>query len=123
MYVLGISCYYHDSAAALLKDGKIIAAAGEERFTRKKNTQVFPKNAIDYCLKEAGININDIDYVGFYERPLLKFERLIAQHIQSFPKSLKTFLSSTPSRIPFAATRGSRSFWSESAFRMIRPLR
>ena len=96
MYVLGISCYYHDSAAALMKDGVIVAAAGEERFTRKKNTQVFPINAINFCLKHAGITVDDLEYVGFYERPLLKFERLFSQHVQTFPKSFRTFLSSTP---------------------------
>ncbi len=96
MYVLGISCYYHDSSAALLKDGAIIAAAEEERFTRKKHDNSFPINAINFCLKHAGITIKDVAYVGFYEKPLLKFERLFSQHIQTFPRSFKTFLSSTP---------------------------
>jgi carbamoyltransferase len=96
MYVLGISCYYHDAAAALLKDGKIIAAAEEERFTRKKHDNSFPINAVKFCLEHAGIGIKDINYVGFYEKPLLKFERLMSQHLQTFPKSFKTFLSSTP---------------------------
>jgi carbamoyltransferase len=96
MYVLGISCYYHDSAAALLKDGKIIAAAEEERFTRKKHDNSFPINAINFCLQHAGITIKEIAAVGFYEKPLLKFERLMCQHLQTFPRSFKTFLSSTP---------------------------
>ena len=99
MYVLGVSCFYHDSSAALLKDGKIVAAAEEERFTRKKHDNSFPENAIKYCLSSEGISANDIDYVGFYEKPLLKFERLLYQHIDSFPKSAKTFTSAMPSWI------------------------
>ncbi|MDP2926032.1 MAG: carbamoyltransferase [Nanoarchaeota archaeon] len=96
MYVLGISCYYHDASAALMKDGKIIAAAEEERFTRKKHDTSFPKNAIDFCLKSQGITIQDIDYIGFYEKPFLKFERILYQHLECFPKSYKTFLKSMP---------------------------
>ncbi len=99
MYVLGISCYYHDASAALLKDGRIIAAAEEERFTRKKHDTSFPENAIRFCLKHANINIADISYIGFYEKPLLKFERVIFQHLYAFPRSLKTFISSMPSWI------------------------
>src|SRR3989344_1027851 len=99
MYILGLSCFYHDSSAALLKDGIIVAAAEEERFTRKKHDTSFPLNAALYCLKQEGITIKDIDYVAFYEKPLLKFERLLHQHIANFPKTLKTFLSSTPSWI------------------------
>ncbi len=99
MYILGISCYYHDASAALLKDGVIVAAAEEERFTRKKHDTAFPINAIQYCLKSQGISIEDIDHVGFYEKPFLKFERVLSQHLESFPKSLKVFLSSTPSWI------------------------
>ncbi|USN45018.1 MAG: hypothetical protein H6502_03060 [Candidatus Woesearchaeota archaeon] len=97
MYVLGISCYYHDSSAALLKDGVIVAAAEEERFTRKKHDSSFPLNAITYCLKSQGITIKDVAHVGFYEKPFLKFERVLSQHLEMFPKSFKTFLSSTPS--------------------------
>lgn len=96
MYILGISCYYHDSSAALLKDGKIIAAAEEERFSRKKHDNRFPLKAIKFCLKKAGIDINDVNYIGFYEKPFLKFERLLSQHLEEFPKSYKTFLSSLP---------------------------
>lgn len=97
MYILGISCYYHDASAALLKDGVVIAAAEEERFTRKKHDTSFPKNSIEYCLREAGIGIDKIHTVAFYEKPMLKFERVLSQHLAMFPYSLKTFLSSIPS--------------------------
>lgn len=97
MYVLGLSCYYHDSSAALLKDGIIVAAAEEERFTRKKHDSSFPINAIKYCMESQNIDINNIDYIGFYEKPLLKFERALSQHLESFPLSFKTFISSMPS--------------------------
>ncbi len=99
MYILGISCYYHDASAALLKDGVIVAASQEERFTRKKHDISFPINAINYCLKSQNISIKDIDYIGFYEKPFLKFERVLFQHLEMFPLSFKTFLSSTPSWI------------------------
>ncbi len=99
MYILGISCYYHDSSAVLMKDGVIIAGAEEERFTRKKHDTSFPINAINYCLDSEHITANDLDYVGFYEKPFLKFERVLSQHIEMFPKSFKTFLSSMPSWI------------------------
>lgn len=97
MYILGISCFYHDSSAALLKDGVIVAAAQEERFTREKHDTSFPINAIKYCLKSQNITADDVKYIGFYEKPLLKFERLLSQHLEMFPKSLKTFLRSMPS--------------------------
>lgn len=97
MNILGISCYYHDSSAALLKDGKIVAAAQEERFTRKKHDTSFPINAAEYCLKSQNLKIEDIDYIAFYEKPILKFERLLYQHLQYFPKSYKVFLSNMPS--------------------------
>ncbi len=99
MYILGISCYYHDASAALLKDGIIVAAAEEERFTRKKHDTSFPINAIKYCLKSQNITINEVKYVGFYEKPFLKFERVLSQHLEMFPLSFKTFLSSLPSWI------------------------
>ena len=99
MYVLGISCFYHDSSAALVQDGAVIAAAEEERFTRVKHDTSFPINAIKWCLQHANITINDIDYTGFYEKPLLKFERLMAQHVTMFPRSLSMFLHSMPSWI------------------------
>ena len=97
MYILGISCYYHDSSAALLKDGKIIAAAQEERFSRKKHDTSFPRLAIDFCLKSQNITIEEVNYIAFYEKPFLKFERLLSQHLQEFPKSLNTFIGSMPS--------------------------
>jgi len=99
MYILGIGCYYHDSSTALLKDGKIVAAAQEERFSRKKHDTSFPINSIKYCLKSQNITIKDIKYIGFYEKPFLKFERVLSQHLQMFPLSFKTFLSSMPSWI------------------------
>ena len=99
MYILGLSCYYHDSSAALLKDGVIVAAAEEERFTRKKHDSSFPLHAIHYCLDSQHISIENIDYIGFYEKPLLKFERVMHQHLAMFPLSLKTFVSSMPSWI------------------------
>lgn len=91
MYILGISCYYHDAAAALLKDGKLIAAAEEERFTRIKHDFNFPENAIDFCLDYAGISGRDLDYVVFYEKPFHKFERILMTTLQSFPKSWNVF--------------------------------
>ena len=97
MNILGISCFYHDSSAALLQDGKITAAAQEERWTRKKHDISFPENAIKYCLEQAGLTIDKVDAVGFYEKPLLKFERLLSSHIETFPKSYKTFVHALPS--------------------------
>ncbi len=96
-YILGISCYYHDSAAALLKDGVLVAAAEEERFTRIKHDTSFPLQAIEYCLSSQKITIKDVSFIGFYEKPLLKFERILHQHLQSFPFSFKTFQRALPS--------------------------
>ncbi len=99
MHILGISCYYHDSSAALLKDGIIVAAAQEERFTRKKHDSSFPINAVRYCLQSQKITIKDVKFIGFYEKPLLKFERVLSQHLEMFPRSFRTFLGSMPSWI------------------------
>jgi len=99
VYILGIACYYHDSSAAILKDGILVAAAQEERFTRKKHDTSFPLKAVNYCLKSQNISIKDIKFIGFYEKPFLKFERVLYQHLEMFPKSLKTFISSIPSWI------------------------
>ena len=91
MYILGISCYYHDSAAVILKDGMLIAAAEEERFSRKKHDSGFPNLAIEFCLREAGITGRDLDYAVFYEKPLLKFERILLSNLQTFPRSWDVF--------------------------------
>jgi carbamoyltransferase len=91
VYILGISCYFHDAAAALLVDGVLVAAAEEERFTRIKHDYSFPENAIDYCLSQAGITGKDLDFVVFYEKPLLKYERIIMSILQTFPRSLNVF--------------------------------
>jgi len=96
MYNLGISCYYHDSAAALLKDGHVIAAVEEERFSRKKFDDGFPKMAIEWCLKEAGINASQINSVAFYDKPVLKFERLLDNYIAVAPRGLYSFLDVIP---------------------------
>jgi len=96
VYVLGISAYYHDSAAALLRDGEIIAAAQEERFTRHKHDAGFPKNAVEYCLQEAGIVLGDVDYVAFYDKPFLKFERLLETYLAFAPKGFQSFRMAMP---------------------------
>lgn len=88
MYILGISCFYHDSAAALIQDGKLVAAAMEERFTRKKNDSDFPAKAIEFCLNYAGITSNDLEYVVFYEKPMVKFERILLTTLNTFPNSV-----------------------------------
>lgn len=94
MNILGISCYYHDSAAALLQDGLLVAAAEEERFTRKKHDFGFPHRAIDFCLRQAGLTGHDLDYVVFYEKPLVKFERILMSVLQTFPQSWGVFRES-----------------------------
>ncbi|MGH8476425.1 MAG: carbamoyltransferase family protein [Methylococcales bacterium] len=94
--ILGISAYYHDSAAALLRDGEIIAAAQEERFTRKKHDSGFPAHAIRYCLDEAGISIAALDFIVFYDKPLVKFERLLETYLSYAPKGFRSFLSAMP---------------------------
>lgn len=96
MKVLGISAYYHDSAAAVIDDGKIIAAAQEERFTRIKNDASFPINAINYCLGEMQVTLNDLDAIVFYDKPFLKFERLLETYINNVPKGLVSFVSAMP---------------------------
>lgn len=95
-YILGISAYYHDSAAALIHDGDIVAAAQEERFTRKKHDAGFPAHAIAYCLSEVGIVLTDVDYVVFYDKPLIKFERLLETYLAYAPSGFRSFLSAMP---------------------------
>jgi carbamoyltransferase len=96
MYILGISAYYHDSAAALLRDGEIVAAAQEERFTRVKHDSAFPHGAVAYCLTEAGISIDDVRYVVFYDKPFIKFERLLMTYLALAPKGLRSFYVQMP---------------------------
>lgn len=96
MYILGISAYYHDSAACLVHDGEVIAAAQEERFTRKKHDSDFPDHSIGYCLKEAGISPHQVDYIVFYDKPFLKFERLLETYLAFAPKGLRSFIASMP---------------------------
>lgn len=96
MYILGISAYYHDSAAAVLRDGEIVAAAQEERFTRKKHDAGFPKCAIEYCLKEAGISLTEVDHVAFYDKPFLKFERLLETYVAFAPRGFESFRKAIP---------------------------
>src|SRR5437773_1157977 len=96
MNILGISAFYHDSAACLVRDGDIIAAAQEERFTRKKHDAGFPVNAIRYCFGEAGVGLPDLDYIVFYDKPLLKFERLLETYTSFAPRGLRSFLMSMP---------------------------
>jgi carbamoyltransferase len=94
--ILGVSAYYHDSAAALMVDGRLVAAAQEERFTRKKHDHNFPKHAVDFCLREAGLQPEDLDYVVFYDKPLLKFERLLETYIAFAPQGFRSFMMAMP---------------------------
>jgi carbamoyltransferase len=94
--ILGISAFYHDSAACLVVDGKIIAAAQEERFTRKKHDDSFPRHSIDYCLHQGGISPAELDLVSFYEKPFLKFDRILHTYLAKAPAGLPSFLKSIP---------------------------
>src|SRR6202041_2125063 len=96
MRILGISAFYHDSAAALGQDGRIIAAAQEERFTRKKHDARFPRSAIEYCLQAGGIKLGAIDYLVFYEKPFLKFERLLETYLAFAPRGFASFKMAMP---------------------------
>src|SRR5436190_167036 len=107
--ILGISAYYHDSAACLLEDGRIVAAAQEERFTRRKHDASFPERAIEYCLREGGISAGELDVVGFYEKPLLKFDRLVETYTaceQRFPHSLGLLYSAFTYHAGFRVNSG-----------------
>ena len=96
MRVLGISAFYHDSAAALIEDGQLVGAAQEERFTRKKHDSGFPQNAVQYCLDTAGIKLADVDYVAFYDKPFLKFERLLETYLAYAPRGFNSFRMAMP---------------------------
>jgi carbamoyltransferase len=95
-HILGISAYYHDSAACLLRDGVLVAAAQEERFTRRKHDARFPVNAVKYCLREGGISLNDLRYVAFYDKPLVKYERLLETYLGFSPRGLRSFVAAMP---------------------------
>src|SRR5919106_1269162 len=94
MNILGISCFFHDASAVLLRDGEVVAAAEEERFTRKKHDYNFPERAIQFCLVHGGISAQDLDYVAFFEKPFVKFERLLFTILQTFPRSRRVFQES-----------------------------
>jgi carbamoyltransferase len=96
MNILGLSCFYHDSAAALVRDGRIVAAAQEERFTRKRHDEAFPLEAVRYCLKEGGIDASGVDLVVFYDKPLLKFERILRTYLAVAPRGLRSFAAAVP---------------------------
>jgi len=96
MHILGISAFYHDSAAALVMDGRITAAAQEERFTRKKHDSRFPENAVRYCLQEGGIELGQVDHVVFYDKPFLKFERLLETYLAFAPHGFRSFRMALP---------------------------
>jgi carbamoyltransferase len=96
VHILGISAFYHDSAACLVRDGEIVAAGSEERFTRKKGDAAFPTQAVEFCLQRAGITLADVDYVGFYDKPLLKFERILETYLGIAPKGFRSFLKAGP---------------------------
>ena len=96
MRILGISAFYHDSAAALVRDGEIVSAAQEERFTRKKHDSRFPSNAVEYCLSQEGIGLSDVDFVAFYDKPFLKFERLLETYVAFAPRGLRSFAMAMP---------------------------
>src|SRR5437870_3058537 len=96
MYILGVSAFYHDSAACLVRDGEIVAAAQEERFTRKKHYAGFPSHAARYCLREGGISLADLRYVAFYDKPLVKFERLLETYLAFAPRGMQSFVTAMP---------------------------
>lgn len=96
MNILGISAFYHDSAACLVQDGRIVSAAQEERFTRKKHDSSFPKNAIGYCLQNSGLKSNDLDFVAFYDKPFIKFERILETYLAFAPRGIRSFVKAVP---------------------------
>src|SRR3989338_2733656 len=96
MNILGISCFYHDSAACLVRDGEIIAAVQEERFTRKKHDFNFPVNSINWCLKEGSVTAGDLDFVVFYDKPFIKFERILETYLSYAPSGIRQFIQAMP---------------------------
>src|SRR5215203_3633773 len=96
MNILGLSAFYHDSAAALVRDGDVVAAAQEERFSRKRHDSDFPAHAVDYCLAAAGITVKDVDHIVFYDKPFLKFERLLETYLAFAPRGFRSFAKAMP---------------------------
>ena len=96
MRILGLSAFYHDSAAALVEGGRTVAAAQEERFTRKKHDAGYPANAVAYCLDESGVTLNDVDRIAFYDKPFLKFERLLETYVAFAPRGFRSFSMAVP---------------------------
>jgi carbamoyltransferase len=96
MRILGISAFYHDAAAALVEDGKILGAAQEERFSRKKHDPSFPRNAIDFCLSDNNLSLEEIDFVAFYDKPFLKMERLLETYVAFAPRGFRSFAKALP---------------------------
>lgn len=96
MNILGISCFYHDSAACLVSNGEIISAVQEERFSRRKHDFNFPKNSINWCLQEGGITAQDLDFIVFYEKPFIKFERILETYLTYAPSGLRQFIQAMP---------------------------
>src|SRR3954453_8425073 len=96
MYILGLSAFYHDSAAALVRDGEVVAAAQEERFSRVRHDSVFPVQAVDYCLAAGGIALKDVDRIVFYDKPFLKFERLLETYLALAPRGFRSFVKAIP---------------------------
>src|SRR6185436_8080063 len=99
MYILGISAFYHDSAACLVQDGQIVAAAQEERFTRRKHDPGFPRNAVRYCLREGRVELSDLTYIVFYDKPFLKYERLLETYLSFAPRGIGSFVAAMPTWI------------------------
>ena len=95
-YILGVSAFYHDSAACLVRDGEIVAAAQEERFTRKKHDSGFPLRAIHDCLREGGVSLTNLKYIVFYDKPLVKFERLLETYLAFAPRGYRSFITAMP---------------------------
>ena len=96
MRILGISAFYHDSAAALVVDGEIVAAAQEERFTRRKHDAGFPTNAVNYCLAQGNLKLSELDHIAFYDKPFLKFERLLETYVAFAPRGFRSFQMALP---------------------------
>ena len=119
-HVLGLSAYYHDSAACLVRDGEIVAAAQEERFTRVKHDRDFPKNAVDYCLSEAGISCGQLELVVYYDKPLFTFDRLLETYLTFSPRGFRSFSAANTPATSASASTTSRTRLPPSIPRLLR---